>query len=50
MKMKKIGFSDVYEEVPIKIKNSPLTGLLLFKVKDEDPVPKKVNYLNLAHK
>lgn len=49
LKTRKIGFSDVYEEVPVKIKNSPLTGLMLFKVKDEDPVPKKVNYLNLAH-
>ncbi|XP_039270913.2 eukaryotic translation initiation factor 3 subunit H-like [Styela clava] len=49
LKAQKLGFTDVYEEVPIKIKNSPLTGLMLFKVKDEDPVPEKVNYLNLAH-
>lgn len=44
-----LSFQDIYEEVPIRIKNSPLTNTLLFKMQSMDPVPEKVDYLNLAH-
>lgn len=43
-------FDQIYEEVPIKIKNSPLINMLLLKLKKENPVPEKVEYLNLSHR
>ena len=40
----------MYEEVPVSIKNSPLTNMLLLKLQKENPVPETVRYLNLSHR
>jgi len=49
LKEQKVQFSTMFEEIPIEIKVSPLASILLHKLKREDPVPKKVEYLNLSH-
>ena len=50
IKAEGLSFNDMYEEVPINIKNSPLSNMLLLKLKKENPVPEKVEYLNLSHR
>ena len=43
-------FSEMYEEVPVTINNSPLINMLLLKLKKSDPVPASVKLLNLSHR
>ena len=49
--LKKAGltFDNMFDEVPIEIKVSPLANILLHKLKREYPVPAKVEFLNLSH-
>nr|CAB3241670.1 eukaryotic translation initiation factor 3 subunit H [Phallusia mammillata] len=49
VKKEGLAFNDIYEEVPIRVKNSPLINMLLLKLKKENPIPEKVEYLNLSH-
>uniref|UniRef100_H2YKZ6 Eukaryotic translation initiation factor 3 subunit H n=1 Tax=Ciona savignyi TaxID=51511 RepID=H2YKZ6_CIOSA len=49
IKKEGLGFNDMYEEVPVNIRNSPLMSMLTLKLGKEDPTPKRVDYLNLSH-
>lgn len=44
-----IHFDTMFEEIPIEIKVSPLAGILMNKLQRENPVPEKVEFLNLSH-
>jgi len=49
IKKEDLKFDDMFDEIPIRIRNSPLSSVLLTKLHKEDPVPEKVEYLNLSH-
>ncbi|XP_078487004.1 eukaryotic translation initiation factor 3 subunit H-like [Ciona intestinalis] len=49
VKKEGLGFEGMYEEVPVHIKNSPLTSLLTLKLNKANPTPERVEYLNLSH-
>jgi len=49
LKKNDVTYSNMFIEVPIEVKVSPLSNILLHKLQRENPVPEKIEFLNLSH-